>query len=112
MILSKVKFDSNSGYEVFYSCHVCGKAIPDNRFEYCPSCGVKFVKIGRPGKLELDEGDICGLIAFAIQTGGFNEDWSKFRNAGKYYKVEGPGRMGMVWASWEKDRAVNNGGAR
>ena len=110
MILSKVTFDSNRGYEVFYSCHSCGKGIQDNRFEYCPSCGVKFVKCGHPEKLALDEGDICGLIAIAITNGGFNDSGLKFMQDGKRYKVEGPGHMGMVWASWEKDRAANTGG--
>ena len=103
MILSKVTFDSNNRYEPTYFCHSCGKHIQDNRFEYCPSCGVKFIKIGRPEKLELDVGDICGIIAFAIQMGGFNETWTQFRNDGKYYKVERPGNMGMVWAAWKKE---------
>jgi len=103
MILSEVKYDSNGRYELHYVCHSCGRAIPNNRFEYCPHCGVKFVKSGRPEKLELDEGDICGLIAIAITNGGFNESGRHYMNDGKHYEVEGPGGMGMLWAAWKKE---------
>ena len=69
----------------------------------CPHCGVKFVKRGSPEKLELDEGDICGLIAIAITNGGFAEAGRRYMNDGKHYQVEGPGGMGMVWAAWKKE---------
>ncbi len=103
MILSKVKYNSNDGYELVYTCHGCGKEIPDNRFLYCPHCGVKFLKDGRPEKLKLDEGDICGLIALAIVHGGFERAGREGMKDGKFYKVEGPGRCGMVWAAWSKE---------
>lgn len=102
MILSEVTYESNARYELRYTCHSCGREIPDNRFEHCPYCGVKFEKSGHPEKLDLDEGDICGLIAIAITNGGFNESGRHYMNDGKSYKVEGPGGLGMVWASWKK----------
>ena len=102
MILSEVKYDHNREYELRYSCHSCGRIIPDNRFEFCPYCGVKLVKSGHPEKLKLDEGDICGLIALAITNGGFNESGRSYMIDGKSYKVEGPGHCGEIWASWRK----------
>ena len=120
MILSEVTYGSNAEYEVHYVCHGCGRAIPDNSFEYCPHCGVKFVKSGHPEKLELDEGDICGLIAIAITNGGFGESGRNFMQDGKAFSYENPEtRCGMVWASWsrkrqnqaQKEREKQKGGA-
>ena len=102
MILSEVTYDSNTSYGLTYICHSCEKEILNNRFEYCPHCGAKLIKEGRPEKLELDEGDICGLIAITITNGGFKESGRHYMNDGKHYRVEGPGSMGMVWAAWNK----------
>lgn len=106
MILSEVKYDHNGRYELRYSCHSCRGLIPDNRFKYCPNCGVKLVKDGHPESLTLDEGDICGLIAIAITNGGFNKSGINYMKDGKHYSVEGPGNCGMVWASWNKETQV------
>lgn len=120
MILSEVKYDSVGRYELTYICHSCEKEIPDNRFEHCPYCGVKLIKKGRPEKLELDEGDICALIAIAITNGGFGESGLNFMQDGKAISYEGPGKMGMVWATWsrkrqnqaQKEREKQKGGAK
>lgn len=104
MNLWEVEYDSNNGYSVVYACRSCGRKIQDNRFEFCPHCGVKLLKDGKPELLRLDEGDICGLIAFAITNGGFKESGLNYMRDGKHYKVEGPGRMGMVWAAWKKEK--------
>ena len=120
MILSKVTYDSNARYELVYICHNCEKEIPDNRFEHCPYCGVKLIKEGHPEKMELDESDICGLIAIAITNGGFGESGRNFMQDGKAISYEDPGkRYGMVWASWsrkrqnqaQKEREKQKGGA-
>lgn len=107
MILSEVTYESNAGYELRYICHSCEKTIPNNRFEFCPFCGVKLNKTGRPEKLELNEGDICGLIAITITNGGFEEKGLSYMSDGKNYKIEGPGCFGEVWASWKKTTLEN-----
>lgn len=121
MILSEVKYDSGAGYTPVYICHNCEKEIPNNRFEYCPYCGVKLIKEGCPGKIEPDEGDICGLIAVAITNGGFGESGRNFMQDGKVISYEDPGkRYGMIWASWsrkkynqaQKEREKQEGGAK
>lgn len=105
MILSEVKYDSNCRYSLAYICHSCEKEIPDNRFEHCPYCGVKLIKKGCPEKIELDEGDICGLIAIAITNGGFGESGRNFMQDGKAFSYENPEtRCGMIWASWSRER--------
>lgn len=105
MILSEVTYDSNARYGLVYICHSCEKKIPDNRFEYCPYCGAKLIKEGRPEKMELDEGDICGLIAIAITNGGFGESGRNFMQDGKSISYEDPGkRFGMVFASWSRGK--------
>lgn len=121
MILSEVSYDSNGNYRPTYICHSCEKEIPDNRYEYCPYCGVKLIKKGCPGKIELDEGDICGLIAIAITNGGFGESGRNFMQDGKAISYEDPAmRFGMTWASWsrkrqdqaQKEREKQKGGAK
>ena len=120
MILTKVTYDSNVRYELTYICHNCEKEIPDNRFEYCPYCGVKLIKDGRPENLELDESDICGLIALAITNGGFEKSGREFMQHGKTIEYEFPeNHGGMMWASWsrkrqnqmQKEREKQKGGA-
>jgi len=121
MILSEVKYDSVGRYGLTYICHSCEKEILDNRFEYCPYCGVKLIKKGRPEKIELDEGDICGLIAIAITIGGFGESGRNFMQDGKVISYKNPEtRCGMIWASWsrkrqnqaQKERGKQKGGAK
>ena len=121
MILSEVKYDSIGRYELVYICHSCEKEIPNNRFEYCPYCGVKFIKKSCPEMIELDEGDICGLIAIAITNGAFGESGRNFMQDGKVISYEDPGkRYGMIWASWsrkkqnqaQKEREKQEGGAK
>lgn len=103
MILSEVTYDSNNRYRVGYTCHGCGKRIADNRFEFCPFCGVGFMKVGRPERIEIDQADVCALIAFAITNGGFEKSGLAYMNDGQYYKVERPDGCGMVWAAWKKE---------
>lgn len=104
MILSEVTFNSNAEYKVAYCCHGCGKKIPDNRFEYCPYCGAELAKNGRPGTVTANPDDVCALIAFAIDHGGFDKAWNSYMNDGKSIKYEGPGQMGEVWASWMREK--------
>jgi len=109
MIVSEVTYNTNHKYEVKYICHSCGNEIRDNRYVYCPHCGVKFEKSGHPERLDLDEGYICGLIALAIVNGGFCENGQAFINKGKYLREEGPFGVGEVWAGWRKPAEESDG---
>lgn len=110
MILAEVEYERPyGGYKLRYTCHSCGKVVPDNRFVHCPYCGVEFVKYGHPEHLDLNQGDICGLIALAIISGGFGEKGVEFINKGKYQRYEGPGTMGEMYAGWKKP--AEKGGA-
>ncbi len=110
MILSEVIYESRlGGYELRYTCHGCGKVVPDNRYVHCPYCGVMYVKYGHPEKLDLDKGDICGLIALAITNNGLGEKGIEFINKGKYHRYEGPGTSGELHAGWKK--TAEKGGA-
>lgn len=110
MILNEVKYDNGRGYELTYLCQACEKEIGGVGYGYCPYCGAKLDNDGQPGHLELDEGDICGLIALAVANGGFKPSGIKYIKDGASCAYEYENGSGMIFASWSRKRQMQTRG--
>lgn len=107
MKLVGVKYDLGR-YEIAYVCRECGKPVK-GAWKFCPNCSRQLVKDGRPDVINLDDGQICGLIALGIKNGAFLKNGLDFINKGANVAYEGPGHMGMMWADWQLERLEGKG---
>ena len=87
MKLIRVQTYACREYECSYICSECGNNV-STLMNFCPKCGRKLEKEGKPGEVSNSEATVCAIIAKAILSGLFKDGIPKGSSSGSSWDFE------------------------